>query len=100
MRKKVFLAVVKYTLVLFLSIFVILSVGCSTDDEPVLQIQRGSISGLVLDSNRLAIKGAIVTSNRSLYKAETDEMGRFTFTSLDVGHHHLTVERDGDFLGS
>ncbi len=100
MRKKVFLAVLRYTLVLFVSLFVIFTVGCSTDDNPVLQTQRGSISGLVLDSNKKAVQGAIVTSNRSLYKAETDEMGRFTFTSLDTGHHYLTAERDGYFLGS
>ena len=100
MKKKVFWAVVKYTLVLFVSIFVILTVGCSTDDNPVLQTQRGSISGLVLDKNKMAVKGAIVTSNRSLYKAETDEMGCYMFTSLDTGHHYLTVERDGYFLGS
>lgn len=100
MRKKVFLAVLKYTLVLFLSVFVILSVGCSTDDDPVLQIQRGSVSGIVQDSNKKPIQGAIVTSNRSLFKAETDEMGRYMFTSLDTGHHYFTVERDGYFLGS
>ena len=100
MRKKVFWAVVKYTMFLFVSLFVILTVGCSTDDNPVLQTQRGSISGLVLDSNNKAVKGAIVTSNRSLYKAETDEMGRYMFTSLDTGHHYLTAERDGYFLGS
>ena len=100
MRRKVFLAVMKYTFVLFLSLFIIFTVGCSTDDDPVLQTQRGSISGLVLDSNKKAVKGAIITSNRSLYKAETDEMGRYMFTSLDTGHHYLTAERDGYFLGS
>ena len=100
MKKKVFWAIVRYTLVLAISMFVFMTVGCSTDDDPVLQTQRGSISGLVLDSNNKAVKGAIVTSNRSLYKAETDEMGRYMFTSLDTGHHYLTVERDGYFLGS
>lgn len=100
MRKKVFLAVVRYTLVLLLAIMVIISVGCSTSDNPVLQTQRGSVSGLVLDSDKKAVAGAIVTSNRSLFKAETDEMGRYMFTSLDEGHHYFTVERDGYFLGS
>ncbi len=100
MRRRVFLALLKYTLVLFISVFVILTVGCSTDDDPVLQTQRGSISGLVLDTNKKAVQGAIITSNRSLYKAETDEMGRYMFTSLDTGHHYLTAERDGYFLGS
>ena len=100
MKKKLFWAVVRYTLVLFVSVFVIMAVGCATDDDPVLQTQRGSVSGLVLDSNNKGVKGAIVTSNRSLYKAETDEMGRYMFTSLDTGHHYLTAERDGYFLGS
>ncbi len=100
MRKKVFQAFIRYTLALIISIFIIEIVGCSTDDNPVLQTQRGSISGLVLDTNKKAVKGAIITSNRSLYKAETDEMGRYMFTSLDSGHHYLTVERDGYFLGS
>lgn len=100
MKKKVFLAVLRYSLVLVASLFVILTVGCSTDDNPVLQVQRGSVSGLVLDSNNKAVKGAIVTSNRSLFKAETDEMGRYMFTSLDSGHHYLTAERNGYFLGS
>ena len=100
MKKKLFWAVVRYTLVLFVSVFVMMAVGCATDDDPVLQTQRGSVSGLVLDSNNKGVKGAIVTSNRSLYKAETDEMGRYMFTSLDTGHHYLTAERDGYFLGS
>ena len=100
MKKKVFWAVVRYSLVFVISMFVIMVVGCSTDDDPVLQTQRGSVSGLVLDANNKGVKGAIVTSNRSLYKAETDEMGRYMFTSLDTGHHYLTAERDGYFLGS
>lgn len=100
MKKKVFWAVVRYSLVLVFSMFVIMTVGCQIDDDPVLQTQRGSVSGLVLDTNNKGVKGAIVTSNRSLYKAETDEMGRYMFTSLDTGHHYLTAERDGYFLGS
>ena len=60
MRRKVFLAVMKYTFVLCLSLFIIFTVGCSTDDDPVLQTQRGSISGLVLDSNKKAVKGMVV----------------------------------------
>ncbi len=100
MKKRVFWAVFRYTMIFIISIFVIATVGCQIDDDPVLQTQRGSISGLVLDTNNKAVKGAIITSNRSLYKAETDEMGRYMFTSLDTGHHYLTVERDGYFLGS
>ena len=100
MKKRLFWAVIRYSLVLVISMFVILTVGCTIEDDPVLQTQRGSISGLVLDSNKKGVQGAIVTSNRSLYKAETDEMGRYMFTSLDTGHHYLTAERDGYFLGS
>lgn len=90
---------IKYlNLVAFIAL-VAMTLGC-TDDNPVLQVQRGSISGQVTDANLKPIQGAIVTSNRSLFRAETDEMGRYVFTSLDTGHHHLSVERDGYYLGS
>ncbi len=74
-------------------------VGC-TEKDPVLQIQRGSVAGMVLDENKKGVAGVKITSNRSLYTAETDSMGRYMFTSLDTGHHVLSAERDGYYLGS
>ena len=91
---------IRNILIFVVSLFIIFTVGCVRDEDHVLDTQRGSVSGIVLDTNKLAVSGAIITSNRSLYKAETDEMGRFMFTSLDAGHHNLTVERDGFYLGS
>lgn len=100
MRNDNFKIWIRNILIFVVSVFIIFTVGCVRDEDHVLDTQRGSVSGIVIDSNKLAVSGAIVTSNRSLFKAETDEMGRFMFTSLDEGHHHLTVERDGFYLGS
>ncbi len=71
-------------------------VGC----ENKMHTQRGSIGGLVTDAEGNRVTGAVVTSHRSLFKAETDEKGYYTFTSLDVGSHRLKVERNGYFLAS
>ena len=70
--------------------------GC----ENQMSTKRGVISGMVMDSNGNRIIDAIVTSHRSLFKAATDENGRFEFTSLDVGTHRLSVSRDGYYLAS
>jgi len=75
---------------------IIFMAGC----ENQMSTQRGVISGLVLDESGNRITGALVTSHRSLYKAETDENGHYEFTSLDVGSHRLTVERNGFYLAS
>ena len=70
--------------------------GC----ENQVQTKRGSINGSVRDTMNNAIAGATITSHRSLFKAETNEDGRFEFTSLDVGTHRLSVERNGYYLAS
>lgn len=70
--------------------------GC----ENKMGTQRGVVSGTVTDMNGHLITGAVVTSHRSLFKAETDEKGNYSFTSLDVGSHRLKVERNGYFLAS
>lgn len=74
----------------------VFAVGC----ENQMATQRGVISGLVLDDSGNRITGAIVTSHRSLFKAETDNNGHYEFTSLDVGSHRLTVERNGYYIAS
>ncbi|OGK05602.1 MAG: hypothetical protein A2W80_17895 [Candidatus Riflebacteria bacterium GWC2_50_8] len=74
----------------------LLLVGC----ENKMGTQRGAVSGLITDMNGHLISGAVVTSHRSLFKAETDEKGNYSFTSLDVGTHRLKVERSGYFLAS
>jgi len=78
---------------LFLALAVILlaAVGCENQQ----QIQRGVLSGKVLDTLGNAIAGAKVTSHRSLYAAETDKNGHYAFTSLDSGNHRILVEREG-----
>lgn len=81
---------------MFLVAAVILAAGC----ENKMHTQRGSVSGRVIDTVGNAVKGALVTSHRSLFKAETDKNGNFTFTSLDVGSHRLTVNQNGYFLAS
>jgi hypothetical protein len=82
--------------VFFLLVAIFAFAGC----ENKMHTQRGSVAGLVLDSEGNAVSKAMVTSHRSLFKAETDEKGYYTFTSLDVGSHRLTVERNGYFLAS
>lgn len=92
--KRVFRSRVTVALLLFCSIMAL--AGC----ENKMHTQRGSVSGLVTDSVGNTIKGALVSSHRSLYKAETDDNGYYTFTSLDVGSHRLMVERNGYYLAS
>jgi len=65
--------------------------GCENEQK----IQRGVASGYVLDLAGNRVVGAVITSHRSLYKAVSDDSGRYTFTSLDTGTHRLSVERDG-----
>lgn len=84
----------------FAAVVFAMVLGCTSEKEQVLDTQRGSVSGIVIDENKRAVAGATITSNRSLFKAGTDDMGRFMFTSLDEGHHYFTVERDGFYLGS
>ncbi|MBU1108836.1 MAG: carboxypeptidase-like regulatory domain-containing protein [Candidatus Riflebacteria bacterium] len=74
----------------------LLLVGC----ENQMGTQRGVVSGTITDMNGHLIKDAVVTSHRSLFKAETDEKGAYSFTSLDVGSHRLKVERTGYYLAS
>jgi len=81
---------------MFLAAAIVMTAGC----ENRMHTQRGSVSGIVKDTVGNAVKGAMVTSHRSLFKAETDKNGNFTFTSLDVGSHRLTVNRNGYFLAS
>ncbi len=92
--RNIFRSRVAVALLLFCSLMAL--VGC----ENKMHTQRGSVSGLVTDSVGNSIKGALVSSHRSLYKAETDENGKYTFTSLDVGSHRLMVERNGYYLAS
>jgi hypothetical protein len=75
---------------------ILLLVGC----ENQMSTQRGMISGMVIDEAGNSITGAVITSHRSLFKAETDENGRYEFSSLDVGSHRLRVEKDGYYLAS
>jgi len=79
-----------------LAVILLSTSGC----ENKVHTKRGSINGRVVDSLESPVAGAIITSHRSLFKAETDEQGRFEFTSLDVGSHRLTVERQGYYLAS
>ncbi|RCK79388.1 MAG: hypothetical protein OZSIB_0028 [Candidatus Ozemobacter sibiricus] len=65
--------------------------GCENEQK----IQRGVVSGYVLDTYGHRVVGARVTSHRSLYEAVTGQDGRFAFTSLDAGTHRLLVERAG-----
>ncbi len=65
--------------------------GCENEQK----IQRGVVSGFVLDTYGHRVVGARVTSHRSLYEAVTGQDGRFAFTSLDAGTHRLLVERAG-----
>ncbi|MDD2623845.1 MAG: carboxypeptidase-like regulatory domain-containing protein [Candidatus Riflebacteria bacterium] len=93
MHKKLFkiIFIITHTWVLFNLL------GCT---EKVLPLKKGAVSGRVYDENNLSVSGAYITSHRSMLKAETDNYGRFSFTSLDVGSHNFTVERDGYYLGS
>ncbi|NLV95622.1 MAG: carboxypeptidase regulatory-like domain-containing protein [Candidatus Riflebacteria bacterium] len=93
MHKKLFkiIFIITHTWVLFNLL------GCT---EKVLPLKKGAVSGRVYDENNLSVSGAYITSHRSMVKAETDNYGRFSFTSLDVGSHNFTVERDGYYLGS
>ncbi len=86
----------RWLLITALIALIVFSSGC----ENQMSTQRGVISGLVLDDSGNRITGAMVTSHRSLFKAETDENGYYEFTSLDVGSHRLTVERNGFYLAS
>lgn len=74
----------------------LLVAGC----ENKMGTQRGAVSGIITDQNGHLIAGAVVTSHRSLFSAATDEKGRYSFTSLDVGTHRLSVERAGYFTAS
>lgn len=74
----------------------LLVAGC----ENKMGTQRGAVSGIITDKNGHLIAGAAVTSHRSLFSAVTDEKGRYSFTSLDVGTHRLKVERAGYYTAS
>ena len=87
-----------YKSILFISLasLIVFLSGC----ENRMGTQRGAASGLVVDNNGYGVSNAIITSHRSLFKAQTDENGKFKLTSLDVGSHRLAVERDGYFVAS
>lgn len=89
LKKSWLAAIVALVLLLFM-------VGC----ENQMSTQRGVVSGLVLDDVGNRVTGAIITSHRSMLRAETDKNGYYEFTSLDVGSHRLTVERNGFYLAS
>lgn len=74
----------------------LLAVGC----ENKMGTQRGAVSGIITDQNGHLIAGAAVTSHRSLFSAVSDEKGQYSFTSLDVGTHRLSVEREGYYTAS
>ncbi len=98
MKQTFLLRATRMRLLAVLALFVVmlLAQGC----ENQVQTKRGSVNGSVRDTLNNAIAGATLTSHRSLFKAETDENGRFEFTSLDVGTHRLSVERNGYYLAS
>ncbi len=98
MKRIFWLRLVRMRLVSALTLFVILLLAQGCENQ--VQTKRGSVNGSVRDTLNNAIAGATLTSHRSLFKAETDENGRFEFTSLDVGTHRLSVERNGYYLAS
>lgn len=79
-----------------LLLVVFLAVGC----ENKVGTQRGALSGIITDDKGHLIAGAQVTSHRSLFKAVSDEKGYYSFTSLDVGTHRLSIERAGYYTAS
>ena len=93
---KLFFKLNNHRILLTFLVGILLLVGC----ENQMSTQRGLISGLVIDEVGNRITGAVITSHRSLFKAETDENGHYEFSSLDVGSHRLTVEKDGYYLAS
>ena len=63
------------------------------------QVPTGSISGTVLDAQRLPILDATVTlkneqTNRT-YTSKTGSAGGYQFERLDYGQYQVTVSRDG-----
>ncbi|MBF0408950.1 MAG: carboxypeptidase regulatory-like domain-containing protein [Candidatus Riflebacteria bacterium] len=84
---------VNYKVAMFAGIILLLSgiFGCEHDKN----ILRGSVSGRVLDENGNRIGNAKLMSHRSLYSAESDKNGKYSFTSLDSGVHILSVEHEG-----
>ncbi|GAB4275795.1 MAG: hypothetical protein Kow0029_17180 [Candidatus Rifleibacteriota bacterium] len=86
------------TVVLLMTILgmLLFAVGC----ENQMSTKRGVISGLVLDQSGNRVVGALLTSHRSTLRAETDKNGHYEFTSLDVGTHRLSVEKNGYYLAS
>ena len=86
----------KAVLVFSLLLVLLIVSGC----ENKMHTQRGSVNGTVVDTLKNPVAGAVITSHRSLFKAETDNNGRFEFTSLDVGSHRLSVQRSGYYLAS
>jgi hypothetical protein len=87
---------IQWLFLVTLFVMLVMTSGC----ENQMSTQRGVVSGLVLDQSGNRVVGALVTSHRSLFRAETDKNGHYRFTSLDVGTHRLSVEKDGFFIAS
>ena len=64
-----------------------------------LQAQTGVISGQVLDPSKAVVPGAAVTldnpANGNHRAVVSDNLGRYTFPDVPVGHYNLSAARSG-----
>ncbi len=63
------------------------------------QLDRGTVTGLVLDSTGAAVPGAALelrnVANNAIYRSESTATGQFNVPNLPVGTYELTVKSQG-----
>lgn len=68
---------------------------------PAYAADLADCAGIVLDENRVPIGAAQIKledSSGHIYRAETDEAGRFTLRNLPAGDYKLEVRKEGFFV--
>lgn len=81
---------------IILIVSLILFSGCSEDNSPIIQANKGTITGKVTDQlSGNAISEATLKSQPVTKTIITDENGNYSITEIDAGSYTLTVNKDG-----
>lgn len=77
-------------------ISLVLIAGCSKDDNPVITMTKGTISGKVTEqTSGNAISGVTIRTQPATKTVITDEIGNYSITEIEAGNYTLTVTKDG-----
>jgi hypothetical protein len=66
---------------------------------PLRAATGGSISGIISDPDRAVVRGAVLilvnTAQQTIYRANSDQQGAYSFPNLPVGHYELSISARG-----